>query len=195
MTLVIRIRSLDLKLVLFAFLAKIRTKNMWNHQKICLGAANPFLHHMQVLNKDGMKTSCCISMYQLGNTDPHEGAESHDKSVKYQKSISYRVAEMERADSWYPVLIYFSYLDFFGAVEEKKKREKYIFIKNMVLIPVHPGCANIVCFINCNYCMYSSILFPMCPLAKLAHVYEFHLTLILWQLQNYDGNKYISYEK
>lgn len=43
--------------------------------------------------------------------------------------------------------------------------------------------------------MYSSILLSMCPFPKLARAFEFHLTLILWQLQNYDGNKYMYYEK
>ena len=77
----------------------------------------------------------------------------------------------------------------------KKKREKYIFIKDMVLIPIHQGCAKTVCLINCKYFMYSSILLSMCPFPKLACVSEFHLTLILWQLQNYDGNKYMYQEK
>lgn len=65
----------------------------------------------------------------------------------------------------------------------------------MVLIPIHQGCAKTVCLINCNYFMYSSILLSMCPFPKLACVSEFHLTLILWQLQNYDGNKYMYHEK
>ena len=33
----------------------------------------------------------------------------------------------------------------------KKRREKYIFIKDMVLIPIHQGCAKTMCLINCNY--------------------------------------------
>lgn len=70
-----------------------------------------------------------------------------------------------------------SYLDFFGAVE--KNREKYIFIKDMVLISIHEECAKTVCLINCNYFMYSSILLSMCPFPKLARAFEFHLTLIL----------------
>lgn len=84
---------------------------------------------------------------------------------------------------------------FLWCCRKKRERKKYIFIKNMVLIPVHQGCAKTVCLINCNYFMYSSILLSMCPLPKLARVSEFHLTLILWQLQNYDGNKYMYYEK
>lgn len=63
-----------------------------------------------------------------------------------------------------------SYLDFFGAVE--KNREKYIFIKDMVLISIHEECAKTVCLINCNYFMYSSILLSMCPFPKLARAFE-----------------------
>lgn len=77
----------------------------------------------------------------------------------------------------------------------KQKREKYIFIKDMVLIPIHEGCAKTVCLINCNYFVYSSILLSMCPCPKLARVSDFHLARILWQSQNYDGNKYMYYEK
>lgn len=54
----------------------------------------------------------------------------------------------------------------------EKKREKYIFIKDMVLISIHEGCAKTVCLINCNYYMYSSILLSMCPFPKLARAFE-----------------------
>lgn len=118
-------------------------------------------------------------MYQLGNTDALVGTEPHDKTLKI---IKYKIVWLR----WKQALflnpnfhLSFSYLDFFGAVEKKKKKErKYIFIKDMVLIPIHQGCAKTMCLINCNF-MYSSILLSMCPFPKLARVSEFHLTLIL----------------
>lgn len=64
----------------------------------------------------------------------------------------------------------------------------------MVLISIHEECAKTVCLINCNYFMYSSVLLSMCPFPKLARAFEFHLTNFM-TIANYDGNKYMYYEK
>ena len=117
-------------------------------------------------------------MYQLGNIDALVGTEPHDKTLKIIKILD-SVAEMETGlilESQFSSLLFL--FGFLWCCRKKKKREKYIFIKDMVLIPIHQGCAKTMCLINCNF-MYSSILLSMCPFPKLARVSEFHLTLIL----------------
>lgn len=125
-------------------------------------------------------------------------AGSHGKSLKiiFKKRKNDSVAEMETSlildTPFSPLLFLFGFL---WCCRKKREREKYIFIKDMVLIPIHEGCAKTVCLINCNYFVYSSILLSMCPCPKLVCVSELHLAQILRQSQNYDGNKYMYYEK
>lgn len=74
-------------------------------------------------------------------------AESHGKSFENNLKKEKKIVWLRWKQALFLIPNFhlsFSYLDLFGAVE-KKEREKYIFIKDMVLIPIHEGCAKTVC--------------------------------------------------